>query len=396
MFRGYKYRLCPTESQKILIDKHINACRFVYNLALETKSYAYSTHRVNISAFELMRQVTELKRDYEWLNEVDSQALQQSIHNLDTAFSSFFKGKAQYPNFKKKNSIVSFKNHHGKDVKIVGDRISICKFRDGIKFVQDRPLIGKIKSYTVSRTPTGKYFISLSVDDSKELPKQQPVKQALGIDLGLSHFIITSDGIKIDNPKYFKKSLSKLKFMQRQVSKKKKGSGNRKKAQFKVAIQHEKIANQRKDFLHKLSTKLISENQALCFEDLNVKGMIKNHNLAQSISDAGWSMFVEMCKYKAQWKGKHILHIPTFEPSSKICSSCGHTKKDLKLSDREWTCICGIHHDRDINAAINIKNYCMKNISGEVHRKKPVELPTLVGAVKQESSIQCRYTNNPD
>jgi putative transposase len=389
VLKGYKYRLYPTAKQAELINKHIGACRFVYNLALETKNYAYTLHRKNISCFDLMNQLPDLKKECEWLKEIDSQALQQSVINLDKSFTAFFKGQSKFPKFKNKHSGTSFRNPHGSKVLIIGNKVSFPKFKGGIKFAQDRTFEGEIRQSTVSRTSTGKYFISVLVEDGKELPVKSPIKEdkVLGVDLGLSHFIITSDGIKIDNPRHLKKSLSKLKYLQRQASKKKKGSNNRKKANLKVSLIHEKITNQRKDFLHKLSTRLISENQALCFEDLNVQGMVKNHKLAQSISDVSWSTFVDMCKYKAEWNGKHILQIPTFEPSTKICSSCGHTKKDLTLKDREWDCICGAHHDRDINAAINIKNYCMKNNGGGLHRQKPVELPTLVGALKQEVNL---------
>lgn len=386
MLKAYKYRLYPTIEQSVLIDKHIDACRFVYNLALETKMYAYSAHRVNLTRYDLIGQLPELKKQCEWLKEVDSQSLQQSIINLDKAFSSFFKNNSKYPRFRCKKSSGSFKNPHGGKVSIKGDKISLPMFRDGIQFYQDREIDGVIKQSIVSKTKTNKYFVCLLVDNRKPLPIKVEISEStsIGIDLGLSHFAITSNGYKMDNPTHLKKAIPKLKYLQRLSAKKKKGSNNRKKANYKIAILHEKISNRRKDFLHKLSTKLISENQTICLEDLNVKGMAKNHNLAQSISDAGWSMFVSMCKYKAEWSGKNILQIPTFEPSTKICSSCGYTNRELTLKDREWTCICGVHHDRDINAAINIKNYCMKEISGGVRRKKVAELPTMVGAMKQQ------------
>lgn len=387
MLKAYKYRLYPTKEQIVLLDKHINACRFIYNLALETKMYAYSSHGVRLHKYELMKQIADLKTICPWLIEIDSNCLYEPIHHLDKAYESFFKGKSSFPKFKNKRTGTSFKNHHGNLLKIAGHKISIPKFREGLKFVQDRIFEGDIRQYTVSRKSTGKYFISLLVEDGSPIPVKETPTQALGIDLGLSHFMITSEGVKVDNPRHLKKSLSHLKFLQRQASKKKKGSNNRKKANYRVAICHEKISNQRKDFLQKLSTKLISENQALCFEDLNVKGMAKNHNLAQAILDVSWSEFVRMCQYKADWTGKHVLQIPTFQPSTKICSACGEANNNLTLKDREWTCICGAHHDRDINAAINIRNYCMKNISGEAHRSKSVELLTLVGAKKQKRKI---------
>lgn len=385
MFRAYKYKLYPTEEQKVLIGKHIGACRFVYNLALETKNYAYSQHKKKLSCFDLIGQLPPLKEQCVWLKDVSNPSLQQAVIDLDKAFTMFFKGKTMFPVFKGRHSRRSFRSPDGNKIRIDGDKVIIPKFNEGIRFVQDRTFDGVIKQCTVSKTPTNKYFISILVEGGKQLPsKPQPEENnTIGIDLGLSHYIITSDGLKVDNPKHLKNSTKRLKCLQRRLSKKKKGSQNREKAKLKVALCHEQITNQRKDFLHKLSSKLISENQAICLEDLNIKGMVNNHKLARSISDAGWGMFVEMCKYKADWYGKTVLQIPTFEPSTKICSNCGYTNKALTLKDREWDCVCGVHHDRDINAAINIKNYCLRN-SGKGIPVEPVELPTLVGALKQE------------
>lgn len=394
MLRSYRYRIYPNKKQSDLINKHIGCCRFIYNLALETKNNAYVTHKKSLSCFELMRQLTDLKKEHEWLREVCSQSLQQSIIDLDKAFIRFFKGTCKFPKFKKKSGKQSFRNPHGEKTSIEDGKLYQPKFKEGIKIVIDKEFKGEIKSTTISKTPTNKYFVSVLVDNHKELPNKKPIKEktALGIDLGLKSFIATSDGFKIDNPKHLKPLLLHLKFLQRQVSKKKNGGSNRKKANLKVALQHEKITNQRKDFLHKLSSKLISENQTLCFEDLNIAGMVKNHKLAQSISDAGWSMFVEMCKYKAEWNGVNILQIPTFEPSTKICSVCGTTNNSLTLSDREWTCgNCETKHDRDVNAAINIKNYCLNKNSGGLRRQKSVELPILIRNHETESYA---YTHN--
>lgn len=387
MFKGFRYRLYPNKIQAELIDKHINACRFVYNLALETKNYAYATHRKNISCFDLNFQLPELKKECEWLKEIDSQALQQSIVNLDKAFTGFFKGVSKFPNFKKKNvGIQSFRHPQGTHIKIKDGKLFQPKFKEGIKVVIDRPHKGQIKSTTISRTPTGKYFVSILCDTEEIIPAKKAIqeKTTVGIDLGLKHFIVTSDGLKIDNPKHLKNSLLHLKYLQRQASKKRKGSSNRKKANLKVALCYEKISNQRKDFLHKLSNEITNQYDTLCFETLNIAGMMQNHKLAQSISNASWGMFVSFSKYKSEWRGKNILQIPTFEPSTKLCNYCGLINNTLSLADREWTCTkCGANHDRDINAAINIKNYSLKNCVG-AQRGKSVELPTLVGAVKQK------------
>lgn len=389
MLKAYKYRIYPTVQQVQSINKHIGACRFVYNLALEVKNYAYATQRKNVSCFDLISQLPELKKECEWLNEVDSQALQQSVINLDKSFTCFFKGHASYPKFKTKYKVQSFRNPHGNKVQIKDGKLYQPKFKDGIAVIVDRQFKGVIKNTTISRTSTGKYFVSVLIDNEKELPIFKKIKEetAMGIDLGVKSFIVASNGLKVDNPKFIKKSLSRLKYLSRQHSKKKRGSNNRKKSQLKLAIIHEKIANQRKDFLHKLSTNLIKNHDTLCFETLQIGNMMKNHKLAQAIQGAGWGMFVEMCKYKAGWNGKNILQISTFQPSTKICSNCGHANSTLTLADREWVCAnCTMIHDRDTNAAINIKKYSLINCGG-LRREKPVELPALAGTVKQEICV---------
>lgn len=391
VLKSYKYRLYPNKEQSELINKHIGACRFVYNLALEVKNYAYMNQRKSISCFELMKDLPSLKKECEWLKEVDSQALQQSIINLDKAFTQFFKHGAKFPKFKKKStSTQSFRSPHPKGIRLENNKIFLPKFKTGIKIVRERDFAGEIRSATVSKTPTGKYFVSILVDNKKDLPNKKIVESStsVGIDLGISSFIITSDGQKIDNPKYLRNSINRLKVLQRRLRNKKKGSANKKKAYKKIALIHEKVANQRKDFLHKLSTQLIKNHDTLCMEYLNISGMVKNHNLALSISDAGWGMFVEFCKYKAEWNGNNILHIPTFEPSTKVCSCCGSINKTLTLANREWICAnCGIEHDRDINAAKVIKQYCLTKYSPDAIGGEPVELLTLVGAMKQEGIL---------
>lgn len=367
--------------QAELINKHFGACRFIYNLALETKSYAYASHRKNLTFFDLDKQLTELRKDCVWMQEISHQSLESSLENLDKAFTNFFKRNNNFPKFKSKSE--GFQSFQARrKSKIKGNKIFLTKFREGINIVLHRKFEGEIKTVTISRTPTGKYFASVLVDNKKELPSKKHVIEntTTGIDLGIKSFMVTSDGIKVDNPKHLQKALLHLKYLQRQASKKKKGSSNRKRANFKVALCHEKIANSRKDFLHKLSTNLIKSHDTICLEDLNIAGMRKNHSLALSISDVGWGMFVQMCKYKAEWCGKNILQIPTFEPSTKLCSNCGTINHTLTLADREWICTnCETLHDRDINAAINIKNYCVGT-----QREKLAELLSIDKAVKQE------------
>lgn len=384
MLRAYKYRIYPNKGQRVLINKTLGACRLIYNLALETKINAWQSWRKNLSGYDLQKQFTSLRKDYDWLRKISSVPLYLAILNLDAAYKSFHRGNG-FPKFKNKRSTNAYTERASININWALGLINIPKIKN-IPIVLSREFNGKIKQATISKTPTGKYFISILVQDGKELPTKPVIKQGIGIDLGLKHFAITSDGRKFDNPKYLRISISHLKFLQRQVSKKKKGSSNRCKAVHKLALQHEKISNQRKDFLHKLSSTLIRDNQTLCFEDLNISGMVKNHNLAQSISDAGWSEFISMCQYKADWYGKNILFIPTFQPSTKVCSTCGCLNDYLTLADREWICICGTRHDRDINASINIKNFALKNCA-EAQREKSVELPVLYGAMKRKISI---------
>jgi len=382
MFKAFKYRIFPTEPQKELIAKHIGSSRFVYNLALETKNAAYISAKHNYSVFDLVKQLPELKEELPWLKEVNSQSLQQSIQNMDIAFKKFFKG-AGFPKFKSK--------HKGKqsfsipqNVLVENNLLIIPKFKEGIDIVLHREIKGAIKSATISVTPTEKYFVSILVDTNTEIPTKAPITESttIGIDLGIKDFAITSDGEVFENPKHLRKAQSKLKYVQRKYSKHK---GKRTKK--KIAKLHEEVVNKRKDFLHKVSTQLIRENQTICLEDLAVSNMVKNHNLAQAINDVSWSTFVTMLEYKADWYGKNILRIGRFAPSSKTCSCCGNINKELTLKDRKWTCkTCSTVLDRDVNAACNIKSFALKNIlSGEHTLKNQDELPRLLGVLTPEA-----------
>ena len=382
MFRAYKYRISPTNSQKELIAKHIGSSRFVYNLALETKTTAYLGTKHNFSPFDLIKQLPDLKKECEWLKEVNSQSLQQSIQNMDIAFKKFFKG-AGFPKFKsKRKGKQSFSIPQ--NVLLENGNLIIPKFKEGIEIVLHREIKGTIKSATISVTPTGKYFASILVDTNTEMPIKSSINEntTVGIDLGIKDFAITSDGEVFENPKNLRKAQSKLKYVQCKYSKHK-----GKRTKHRLALLHEGVVNKRKDFLHKTSTKLIRENQTICLEDLNVKGMVKNHNLAQAINDVSWSTFVSMLEYKADWYGKNILRIGRFAPSSKTCNCCGHINKELTLKDREWTCPkCNSVLDRDVNAAINIKLFALKNhLSGGHTLKNQDELPRLRGVLTSEA-----------
>jgi putative transposase len=383
MLKAFKYKISPTNEQAELINKHIGSARFVFNLALECKQMAYAGSKVNLSCFDLVKQLPELKKECEWLKEVNSQSLQQSIVNLDVAFTKFFKGQADFPNFKKKSTAKQSFNIP-QNVILKNDKLIIPKFKKGIDIVLHRETKGAIRQATISRTPTGKYCVSILCETGEAVKAKANIKEqtTIGIDLGIKTFLVTSDGQEFDNPKFLRKAQSRLKFTQSKYSKHK-----GKRTKHRLAILHEKVANQRKDFLHKTSTKLIRENQSVAIEDLQIKNMVKNHCLAQSISDAGWGMFVTMLEYKAEWYGKNILRIGKFEPSSKTCSCCGSINKELQLQDREWTCKwCGTLLNRDINAAINIKSFALKNhLSVERRHKNRVELPTLVGVLIPEA-----------
>jgi putative transposase len=309
-----------------------------------------------------------------------------SLRNLDNAFTNFFRKQNKFPNFKsKKHNINSFQiPQHLK----LSDKLDIPKIK-GIKIKQHRKLEGKIKTATVSKTPTGKYYISILVEQDKKLPKKLKIKEktTIGIDLGIKTFATLSDGRKIDNPKYLKNNLRKLKRQQRWLSRKVKGSNNRRKQIKKVGLIHEKINNQRSDFLHKFSFQITHENQVgtIAIEDLDVKGMVKNHYLAQAISDVSWGKFRRQLEYKTEWYGKNLLVIGRFEASSKICS-CGQVNQELKLSNREWTCKeCGIKHDRDILAANNIKKFAI--IPLEQRKSTLLERTAIAGSLKEEAFV---------
>ena len=384
ILKAIKYRLYPTKLQAELLDKHIGACRFIYNLALETKQMAWASAKVNLSCFDLIDQLPDLKSHCKWLKEVSSQSLQAAVSNMDSAYTLFFKGHSMFPKFKsKRKSKESFKIPHR--IFICENSVKIPKFREGIKAVIHRRFDGKIKSGVVSKTPTGKYFISVLFETAENIPEKPIVAEenTIGVDLGIKTFATLSDGQAIENPRHLKKLLSKLKYTQSKYSKHR---GKRTKR--KLARLHEKVANRRNDFLHKVSKKLIDENQAIALETLNVKGIVKNHSLAQAIQDVSWGRFNDFLNYKSEWYAVNILRIGQFEPSSKMCH-CGVVNKELKLSDREWTCkSCGSINDRDLLAAQNIKKFALRNHVSRTETQNQNELPTLVGVLTSEAEFR--------
>lgn len=370
IIKSYKFRIYPTKSQIKQIEKTFGCCRFIYNYFLAKSIKDYKETGKSNTCYQNSKLIPELKRSDETsrLSEVDSTALQQSVRNLSVAYSRFFqrvkKGQTPgFPNFKKKNNTrQSYQTvyTHTTDFKLNSNRIKIRNV-GYVKFRGNLDIKGRPVHSTVFRISSGKYYISVCcVDvDCEQFDKTGSV---LGIDLGVKDFAINSDGDKIANPKYLSKSTKKLRRLQRQLSRKQKRSNNRNKARIRLARQFEKVTNQRNDFLQKLSTEMVKNHDIICIEDLQVKNMVKNHNLARSISDASWSKFVEFLAYKCSWYGKELVKIDKFFPSSQTCSCCGYKNPDIKnLEIRKWTCPnCQTEHDRDVNAAKNILNEGLK------------------------------------
>ena len=384
MLRAYKYRIYPTDDQKILLAKTFGCCRFVYNWALNLKIEAYRQEKKTIAYKEVQdRMVNELKKENQWLTEVNSQALLNSIRNLDTAYKNFFRDThaVGFPHFKSRKNKQSFQCPQHCSVDFKKGTLSIPKAKD-IPAALHRRFKGTVKTVTVSMTPSGKYFASVLVDtDIQELPAS-PVQgdTALGIDLGIKSLAVCSDGRTFDNPKNLQHSLDRLALLQKRLSRKQKGSANRNKSRIRVARLQEHIANCRKDNLHQITHALTHDSQVrtLCMENLNVKGMQRNHYLAQAVGDASFGMFLTMLEYKCQWYGVNLVKIDRFAPSSKTCGQCGYVYKGLKLSERSWICPeCGTHHDRDFNAACNIKEFGLKALPSERGDVKPVDCPTV-------------------
>ena len=362
--RTYRFRLYPNEAQTELLAKHFGCARFVYNYFLNQRIEQYKLTGKSDNFYTQAKTLAEMKKQEEtaWLKEVNAQSLQYAVRCLEAAYTNFFKKRTKFPNFKSKRSKSSFTVPQF--VSIANGRLFFPKFREGIKCRVHRKVVGKIGKVTISKTPTGKYFVYISTEEEYITPIEKSGK-SVGVDFGLKSLVVTSEGETFENNRYTRRYEQKLATVQKHLSRKKKGSRGYENQRLKVARIYEKISNCRADYLHKCSISLVSRYDVICVEDLNVKGMVRNHRLAKSISDASWGAFIALLAYKAEWNDKRVIKIDRFYPSSQTCSVCGYIHKQTKdLSVREWKCpACHARHDRDINAAINILRAGLNNTS---------------------------------
>lgn len=369
--KAYKYRIYPNGEQKVLIEKHFGCARFTYNWALALQQKYYDEHKKSLSRKDIQDQLVSMKKQeqYSWLNEVNSQTLLSGLLHVYTAFGNFFKGRAKFPKFKsKKIPQRSYQCPQHGSVDFEKGTLNLPKLK-GIKAVFSRQFDGKIKTVTISKTATGKYYASILVETNQAKVTASTIEadKTIGIDLGLNHLLIQSDGQKIENPRYLRQAQNRLSIQQNIFARKKKESKNYQRQKLSVARIHEKVRLQRLDLHHKLTHHLICENQATTYavEDLGIKNMVRNRKLAKSISDVAWGQFLTLLQYKAEWYGKNVLKTGRFVPSSKTCSCCGYKMEKLPLSVRLFECPgCNLVEDRDVNASINIRNFALADALG--------------------------------
>ena len=378
--KSYKFRIAPDKEQIELLSKHFGACRFVFNRYLNSRKETYLEEKKSLNYYDNANDLTKLKKEEEfvWLKEINSQSLQSSLRNLDTAYNKFFRKQTKFPRFKSKYDKQSFTVPQF--VTIEESKLFIPKFKKGIEINLHREIEGKLLFATISKSTTGNYYVSITCE--VEYIPFEKTNSKVGIDTGIKDLAILSDGKVYENIKILKTNLKKLKYNQRQLSKKVKGSNSRLRQKSKLATVHEKVTNIRKDYLHKVSKEIIKNHDVICIEDLAVKNMMKNHKLAQAFSDVSLGTFYTMLEYKANWNDKTIVKIDRFFPSSKTCNVCNYINQDLTLKDREWTCkSCNTVHDRDFNASINIKKQglkmicCVSGTDSQLKQKRGKALP---------------------
>lgn len=355
-------RLYPTAKQAIALTVQFGCVRWAWNNALATNVELYRETGKGLNYHAMAIRLPKLKQEFEWLKEADAQVLQQALQNLSRAFENFFTKRGRYPRFKNKHGRQAIQ--YPQRVRIAGARIYLPKV-GWVRCVVHREIIGKFKTVTVSRNACGQFQASILTDDGVDLPVISIDGKAIGIDVGLAHLAVTSDGSKFDNPRHLRRATRNLKRKQRNLTRKRKGSNGRNKARQLVARVHERVACARKDYLHKVSRRLVNENQVIVVEDLHVKGMMRNHSLARAVGDAGWGMLTGFLEYKAARAGKAFVRCSRWYPSSKACSRCGSICENMPLDVRAWTCAhCDAHHDRDINAARNIRDEGLRMLAG--------------------------------
>ena len=388
IFKSFKFRIDPTNEQKDLISKHFGACRFVFNRYLNNRKETYLEEKKSLNYYDNANDLTILKKDEQfiWLKEINSQSLQSSLRNLDTAYNRFFRKQSMFPRFKSKYDRQSFTIPQS--VSIEDGKLCIPKFKKGIKINLHRSIGGKICFATISKSITGKYYVSITCE--VEYTPFEKTNSTVGVDTGIKNLAILSDGKIYENIKTLKTNLKKLKYSQRQLSKKVKGSNSRLRQKHKLARIYEKVTNIRQDHLHKVSMEIIKNHDIICIEDLAVKNMMKNHKLAQAFSDVALGSFYNMFEYKANWNDKTIVKIDRFFPSSKTCNVCNYINQNLTLKDREWVCPkCNTKHDRDHNASMNIEKQGLKILSGSGIesdiKQNQVEASSLDESVKPET-----------
>ena len=399
MLKAIKIRIYPTDNQEVYINKLLGTCRYIYNNLLAFKKQEYEEKQNNISFGQLGKKLTQLKTENEWIKESHSKVLQQSLIDLDKAYKNFFKEKKGYPKFKSKKDKQSCRFPIDAISGINGNRINIINPLKDIHYKcsrKDEKCLNKykdnIRSATLTKTKSGKYYLSILIDGCLNKQMKASTNQFIGIDLGIKDFVITSDGETYDNIKIKRNNEKKLIKLHKELSRKQKGSNNKNKIRIKLAKQYEKLNNIKENYLHSIVNQLLNENQVIIMEDLGVKGMMKNHKLAKSIQELSLYKFKEILKYKAKWFDKIIIEIDRYFPSSKLCSSCSYKNDDLTLKNREWVCPqCGQTHNRDINAAVNILNEGIRIYKEKIGLSSPeltlVENTTLVGSLKQEKNV---------